>query len=100
LVGMNAVVMDGVELGAESIVGALTFIKANEIIPARSVIAGNPGKIIRQVSDELLAWKTEGTLMYQQLPRQCADTLKPCEPLREPQEQTPLFSSDYKPFKK
>ena len=97
---MNAVLMDGVDLGDESIVGALTFIKANEIIPARSLVAGNPGKIIRQVSDELLAWKTEGALLYQQLPRQCADTLKACAPLPEQKEQTPLFKSDYKPFKK
>ncbi len=95
LVGMNAVLMDGVELGAESIVGALSFIKANEVIPARSVVAGNPGKIVRQVSDELLAWKTAGTLLYQQLPGQCAASLKPCEPLREPQAQTPLYGSDY-----
>jgi len=100
LVGMNAVLMDGVELGDESIVGALSFIKANEVIPARSLVAGNPGKIIRQVTNEQLAWKTEGTRLYQQLPGQCADTLRPCEPLRAPQEQIPVFSSDYRPFKK
>src|SRR6188474_2432406 len=52
LVGMNAVIMDNVELGDESIVGALTFIKADEKIPARSLIVGNPSKIIKQVTDE------------------------------------------------
>ena len=35
LVGMNAVIMDEVDLGDECIVGALTFIKQGEIIPAR-----------------------------------------------------------------
>lgn len=100
LVGMNAVLMDDVELGDECIVGALSFIKAGEKIPARTLLAGNPAKVIRPVSDELIAWKTEGTKLYQQLPAQCFATLKPCEPLRENVEQTPLFTSDYSRFKK
>src|SRR5690348_8176542 len=53
LVGMNAVVMDDVELGDECVVGALSFIKAGEKIPARSLVAGNPARIIKQVSDEM-----------------------------------------------
>ena len=100
LVGMNAVIMDDVDLGDECIVGALCFIKQNEKIPPRSLVVGNPAKIIKQVSDEMIAWKTEGTKLYQQLPKQCYDTLKECEPLREAIEQKPLFESDYKPFKK
>src|SRR4249920_1921029 len=68
LVGMNAVIMDGAELGDECIVGALTLIKEEEIIPARSLIVGNPGKIIKQVTDEMMAWKKEGARLYQQLP--------------------------------
>jgi carbonic anhydrase/acetyltransferase-like protein (isoleucine patch superfamily) len=83
LVGMNAVLMDNVQLGDECIVGALTFIKAGEIIPARSMVVGNPHKIIKQVSDEMLAWKTEGTSLYQQLPKQMLDSWKPCEPLTD-----------------
>src|SRR3989337_23834 len=51
LVGMNAVIMDEVELGEECIIGALTFIKAGEKIPRRSMVAGNPGKIIKAVSE-------------------------------------------------
>src|SRR5436853_634659 len=42
LVGMNSVVMDNVELGDECIVGALSFIKADEKYEARSLIVGNP----------------------------------------------------------
>ncbi len=68
LVGMNSVLMDHVELGDESIVGALTFIKEGEKIPPRSVVAGNPGKIVKEVSDEMIAWKKEGTELYQSLP--------------------------------
>jgi phenylacetic acid degradation protein len=100
LVGMNAVIMDEVELGDECIVGALSFIKQGEIIPPRSLVAGNPARIIRTVSDEMIAWKTEGTRLYQQLPRQCMETLRPCEPLAEVEEQEPKFSTDYSIFKK
>jgi phenylacetic acid degradation protein len=100
LVGMNAVIMDEAEIGDESIVGALCFIKQAEKIPPRSMVVGNPAKIIKQVSDEMLAWKTEGTKLYQQLPRQLYDSLKACEPLREEILQEPLVKSDYKPFKK
>ena len=64
LIGMNAVVMDNVEIGEECIVGALCFIKADTVIPRRSLVVGNPGKIIREVSDEMITWKTEGTALY------------------------------------
>ena len=83
LVGMNAVIMDNVQLGDECIVGALTFIKADEIIPARSVVVGNPHKIIKEVTTEMIAWKTEGTKLYQQLPGEMYKSWKACEPLRE-----------------
>ncbi len=99
LVGMNSVLMDHVQIGDESIVGALTFIKEGTIIPPRSLVAGNPGKIIRVVSDEQLQWKTEGTRLYQQLPAHCKNELKKCQPLRKPKKQTPLRSFQYKTWK-
>ena len=77
LVGMNAVIMDNVELGEECIVGALTFIKAGEKFPRRNLIVGNPAKVIREVSDEMMDWKTEGTRIYQALPARCHDGLRP-----------------------
>ena len=83
LVGMNAVIMDNVQLGDECIVGALTFIKADEIISARSVVVGNPSKIVKQVTDEMITWKTEGTKLYQQLPKEMYENWIACEPLRE-----------------
>ena len=100
LVGMNAVIMDNVELGDECIIGALTFIKQDEKIPARSLVAGNPGKIIKQVTDEMLAWKTEGTKLYQSLPKEMFESWKECEPLRENPDHLPLQAKDYKPFSK
>lgn len=83
LVGMNAVIMDRVELGEGCIVGALTFVKSDEKIPPRSLLVGNPAKIVKEVSDEMLAWKTKGTALYQTLPADCHDYLKAVEPLTE-----------------
>ena len=100
LVGMNAVIMDNVELGNECIIGALTFIKQDEKIPARSLVAGNPGKIIKQVSDEMIAWKTEGTNLYQALPKEMFDSWKEVEALRELPVELRKQDSNYKPFKK
>jgi len=95
MVGMNAVVMDNAEVGEECIIGAMTFVKANDKIPARSLVVGNPGKVIKQVSDEMIAWKTKGTQLYQRLPQDCQDSLRPCEPLREIPKDRPKQESLY-----
>lgn len=82
LIGMNAVIMDEVIIGDECIIGGLSWIKAGTEIPARSVVVGR-GKIVKEVTDEMLAWKTDGTKLYQQLPGEMKATWKECEPLRE-----------------
>lgn len=96
LVGMNAVIMDDVVLGDECVVGALSFIKAKEQIPPRSLVAGNPAKILREVSDEMIQWKTEGTGVYQQLARDAHAELIPCMPLSELPEQRESITMNYK----
>ena len=83
LIGMNAVVMDNAVIGAGCIVGALCFVPAGMQIPERKVVVGNPAKIVKDVSDEMLAWKTAGTALYQALPAQLHTSLVACEPLRE-----------------
>ncbi|RFM29945.1 acyltransferase [Deminuibacter soli] len=100
LVGMNSVLMDNVDLGDECIVGALSFVKTGTIIPARSVVAGNPAKIIKEVSDEMLAWKTAGTAIYQQLPGDMHAHWHPCEPLAEmpANRQSPVNNTSYQPW--
>jgi phenylacetic acid degradation protein/carnitine operon protein CaiE len=100
LIGMNAVIMDNVELGDECIIGALSFIKQDEKIPARSLVAGNPGKIIKQVTDDMIAWKTEGTRLYQALPKEMFESWKECEPLRKIPKQEGIQPENYKPLKK
>lgn len=100
LVGMNAVVMDEVVIEEECIIGALAFIKAGERIPRRSLVAGNPARIIREVSDEMMAWKTAGTALYQRLPAECVAGLRVCEPLREMPADRPVQSAVYRPWEK
>jgi carbonic anhydrase/acetyltransferase-like protein (isoleucine patch superfamily) len=82
LIGMNAVIMDNATVGAGCIVGALCFVPAGMEIPARKVVVGNPAKIVKDVSDDMLAWKSEGTALYQQLPAAMRDRWRPVEPLR------------------
>jgi len=95
LVGMNAVVMDNAVIGDGSIIGALAFVKANSEYDSRSLIVGNPAKVIRQVSDEMLIWKTKGTELYQTLPADLHDSLKQVEPLTELPDNRPDQESLY-----
>ncbi|MCB0790235.1 MAG: transferase hexapeptide repeat family protein [Flavobacteriales bacterium] len=83
LVGMNAVVMDNVEVGEECIVGALAFLPEGSIWERRKVIVGNPARAVKDVSDEMIAWKTRGTQLYQALPADLHATLQATDPLAE-----------------
>src|ERR1700761_635645 len=79
LIGMNSVIMDNVEMGDECIIGALSLVKTGEKIPPRSLLVGNPAKIIKTVSDEMMQWKTEGTAIYQALPEEMRSGWRPAE---------------------
>lgn len=96
LIGMNAVIMDNVVVGTGSIVGALAFVKEGTEIPDKKVAVGNPVKIVKDVSDEMLDWKTEGTGWYQRLPKELHETLKECEPLKKIPDNRKDQETDYK----
>ena len=81
LVGMNAVIMDNAIIGESSIVAASAFVKAGVEIPPRSLAAGMPAKVIRPLSDEEIAWKSDGTRTYQDLTRRSLATMTECAPL-------------------
>lgn len=98
LIGMNAVLMDNVILEDECIVGALSFLKANTLFEKRSLIVGNPAKKIKDVSDEMIKWKTEGTALYQKLPSEMYSHFTECEPLREIPLDRKNMDEDYKPW--
>jgi phenylacetic acid degradation protein len=99
LVGMNAVVMDNVDVGAESVIGALCFVPTGMVIPPRSVVVGNPAKIVKEVTDEMLEWKTGGTALYQQLPAAMRASWRAVEPLREIPADRPTQSAVLKTWK-
>jgi phenylacetic acid degradation protein len=81
LVGMNAVIMDNAVLGESSMVAACAFVKAGMEIPARSLVAGVPARVLRPLSDQELAWKFAGTRTYQDLTRRSLATLVETEAL-------------------
>ncbi|WP_034300025.1 phenylacetic acid degradation protein PaaY [Herbaspirillum sp. RV1423] len=83
LVGMNAVVMDDAEVGEEAIVAASAFIRAGMKIPPRSLAAGVPAKILRELSEQEIAWKREGTRTYQDLTRRCLASMQEVQPLNQ-----------------
>ena len=91
LVGINAVVMDFADIGAESIIGAASFVKSRFNCPARSMLLGSPAKIVRQVSDEEFQWKTRGTDEYIELTRRCQTSLREVTPLTTVEENRPMF---------
>ncbi len=81
LIGMNAVVMDEAVIGENSIVAAMAFVKAGTVIPPASLVVGSPAKVVRTLSDEDIAWKTQGTAVYQRLALEAHDLVKPAKPL-------------------
>lgn len=96
LIGMNSVIMDNATIGDECIVGAMAFVKAETIFEKRQLIVGNPAKAIKEVSDEMIAWKTAGTKLYQKLPKDCQESLKEVEPLRDIPKNRPKQEDFYK----
>lgn len=100
LIGMNSVIMDDAVIGEECIVGALSFVTAGSNFEKRKVIVGNPAKAIKDVSDEMINWKTEGTKLYQKLPSELYESLKVVEPLRELPSDRPKQQEIYLRWKK
>lgn len=96
LIGMNSVIMDDAQIGDECIVGAMSFVKAETVFENRQLIIGNPAKAIKDVSEEMIAWKTAGTKLYQQLPTDCHESLRAVEPLREIPANRPVQEDFYK----
>lgn len=83
LIGINAVLMDDVEVGENAIVGALAFVKEGTVIPPATLFAGAPAKQIRELSEKEIGWKSRGTEVYQHLAQRHAATGDCVEPLAE-----------------
>ena len=83
LIGMNAVIMDNAVIGESAIVAACAFVKAGMEVPARSLAAGIPARVVRELTDAEINWKIDGTRTYQELAVRSLATLRPCQPLAE-----------------
>lgn len=94
LIGMNAVVLDEAVVGPESLVGALSLVKSDMRAPARSLIAGNPARIVRELPPEAIKWKNDGDGEYQRLARQSLTDFVECEPLAEAEPDRRRVSGD------
>jgi phenylacetic acid degradation protein len=92
MIGMNAVVMDEAEIGESSLVAALSFVKAGMFVPARMLVAGIPGRLVRELTEEEIDTKTRGTAVYQTLARRSMAGLRPCDPLPKPEPNRPRFN--------
>src|SRR5436853_1421545 len=91
LIGMNAVVNDNAEVGEDAIVAALAFVKAEARIPPRSLAAGIPARVLRELSAEEIAWKRDNMQQYQELSVRSAKTMKQVEALARVEPNRPRF---------
>lgn len=81
MVGMNAVIMDGAEIGENTIVGAMAFVKAAAVIEANKLVVGSPARVLRDLTEQELAWKVAGTREYHDLVERCKSSLQEVAPL-------------------
>ncbi|MGW9131883.1 gamma carbonic anhydrase family protein [Streptomyces sp. NPDC055681] len=81
LVGMNAVVMDGVDIGARSLIAANSFVPAGMVIPDESLVVGSPARVVRPLDADVLRWKSDGVRIYQELAERSLATLREVAPL-------------------
>src|SRR5258706_3705696 len=83
LIGMNCVVNDNAEVGEDAVVAALAFVKAEARVPARSLVAGIPARVLRELSEQEIIWKRDNTKLYQDLAVRGLRTMQEVEALTE-----------------
>lgn len=95
LVGMNAVVMDNAVVGEEALVAAMSFVKAGMQIPPRMLVAGTPARVVRELSEKEIEWKSQGTAEYREIARRCLATLAEVTPLTEMEKDRPRLGGGH-----
>jgi phenylacetic acid degradation protein len=93
LIGMNSVVMDGATIGDRAFVGANCFVPADFEVPPAHLAVGSPARVLRALSEAEIAWKANGTRVYQDLGRRSRRTLRPCDPLAAAEPDRPRVST-------
>ena len=94
LIGMNAVLMDEVVVGARAFVGAHSFVRSGTIVPEGWLVAGSPAQEIRPLTEVEMNWKAHGTVVYQQIAARSLATMRRVEPLTEVEDDRPSLSVD------
>jgi phenylacetic acid degradation protein len=85
LVGMNSVINDNAVIGESAIVAAMAFVKAGFVVPPRTLAAGVPARVIRELTEQEMTWKIEGTRSYQDLTRRSLASMTETSPLAAPE---------------
>lgn len=85
LIGMNAVILDNAEIGDENLVAALSLVKSDTITPPRSLVAGNPAKVVKGFEPHQVTWKNNGHGEYQRLAHEALTDFVEVQPLAAPE---------------
>ena len=67
LIGMGAIILNGAVVGAGSLVAAGALVPQGFVVPPRSLVAGVPGKVRRDLSDDEVAANRFNSQVYQGL---------------------------------
>ena len=67
VVGMGSIVLDGAKVGNDCVIGAGSVVTNNTIIPDGSLVLGIPGKVVKEVSEELRKAFMVGARLYVEL---------------------------------
>jgi len=94
LIGINAVVLDNANIGPENLVAALSLVKPDMVTPARSLVAGNPARVIREFAPEQVTWRNDGQGEYQRLAREALTDLQETTPLQAPESDRPRVKAN------
>ena len=88
LIGMGAIVADGVKIHPESMVGAGSFVPFKMEIPSHSVVMGSPARVVKEITPAQVEQIKNGLSVYQDLARRCLKSfgLVAADPKRLPQD--------------
>ncbi|MCP1471727.1 carbonic anhydrase/acetyltransferase-like protein (isoleucine patch superfamily) [Sphingobium sp. OAS761] len=81
LIGMNAVILDNAVIGPENLVAALCLVKSDMETPPRSLVVGNPAKVVKTFEPHQVTWRNNGEGEYQKLARAALTDLIQAAPL-------------------
>ena len=76
LIGIGAIVLNNAVIGKNCLIGSGALVTEGKVIPDGSVVIGSPGKIVRQITPEEIAWMASNAEHYVQNARRYARDLR------------------------